>query len=137
LPSSTHAVILAAYRAFAARDLAALRELALPEIELRTMTGVLAHRDEPYRGHEGLAEYLRDVAAVWDELELTASEFHDLNAGGILVFGRVRARRGTTLVDTSNAWLWRLRNGKVESAEVFGDAASAMFLLAGDEGPGG
>jgi ketosteroid isomerase-like protein len=129
LPSSNHAVIKEAYRAFAARDLETLRELSLPDVEVRTMTGVLAHRDEPYRGHEGLADYLRDVAEVWDELELVPSEFHDLESEATLVFGRVRARRGSTLVDTSNAWRWRMRGGKVASAEVFGDAESAIALL--------
>jgi ketosteroid isomerase-like protein len=133
LPPPNHAVIRQAYRAFAARDLTALQELALPDIEVRTMTGALANRDEPYRGHEGLAAYLRDVGEVWDELELTPSEFHKLEDGGILVFGRVRARRGSTLIDSSNAWLWHLREGKVASAQVFGDAGSAISLLTGEQ----
>ena len=135
MPSSDHAVIRQAYRAFAARDLAALQELALPDVEIRTMTGVLANREDAYRGHEGIAEYLADVAEVWDDLELTPSEFHELDAGGILVFGRVRARRGSTLIDGSNAWLWHLRGGRVASAQVFGDVGSALALLTkGDAG---
>lgn len=129
MPSSIHAVIREAYRAFAERDPEALRALALPEVEIHTMTGVLARRDEPYRGYEGLDAYLSDVAGVWDELELTASEFHDLGTGEVLVFGRVRARRGSTLVDSPSAWLWELRDGRVASARVFGDADAALALL--------
>ena len=128
-PPSSHEVIRAAYSAFASRDLDALTELASPEVEVRTMTGFLARRDEPYRGHAGLALYLDDAGAVWDELELTPAEFHDLDDGSVLVFGRVRARRGSTIVDSPTAWRWRLEEGLVTSATVFGDADSAVSLL--------
>lgn len=118
-----------AYRAFADRDVAALRELADPEIEIQTVTGALAHGGEPYRGLDGVEQYMRDVVAVWDELELVAGEFHDLDEQRTLVFGRVRARRGTTLVDSPNAWLWRVRDDRVVSAQVFGDPEAAVALL--------
>jgi ketosteroid isomerase-like protein len=132
LPSSreSHGVIRRAYTAFAARDIASLRELADPEIEIRAVTAALAHGGEPYRGVEGVEQYMRDVGEVWDELELLPHEFHDLDGERTLVFGRVRARRGTTLIDSPNAWLWRLRTDRILSAEVFGDPESAVALLA-------
>jgi ketosteroid isomerase-like protein len=124
-----HAVIRRAYRAFAARDTSALGEIAHAEIEIRAVTGALARDGHPYVGLEGVAEYIRDVGEVWDELELLPAEFHDLDSERTLVFGRVRARRGSTLIDSANAWLWRLRDGKVLSAEVYGDAESAIDLF--------
>lgn len=127
--SADHAVIRRAYRAFAARDTAALRELAHPEVEIRAVTGALVRDGRPYVGIEGVAEYVRDVGEVWDELELLPAEFHDLDEERTLVFGRVRARRGSTLIDSANAWLWRLRDGKVLSAEVYGDPESAVALF--------
>jgi ketosteroid isomerase-like protein len=131
LPSDErkHAVIRRAYQAFAARDVDALTQISHPEIEIRAVTGALARDGKPYVGIDGVAEYMSDVGQVWDELELLPAEFHDLDDERTLVFGRVRARRGSTLVDTPNAWLWRLRDGKVLSAEVYGDPEAAILLF--------
>lgn len=136
MPASreSHGVIERAYRAFAARDVGALRDLADPDIEIRAVTGALVHGGEPYRGLEGVGQYMRDVGDVWDELELIPSEFHDLDAERTLVFGRVRARRGSTLVDSPNAWLWQVREDKVVSAQVFGDPEAAVALLGKTDG---
>ncbi len=125
----SHAVIRRAYQAFATRDVDGLRELSDPGVELRTVTGALAREGEPYVGLDGLLAYMRDVGDVWDELELLPAEFHDLGDDRTLVFGRVRARRGSTLIDSPNAWLWRVREGKVVAAEVFGDPEAATALL--------
>jgi ketosteroid isomerase-like protein len=129
---SPQTLIRRAYQAFAERDAHALRELAVPDVEVRTMTGVLAERSDPYRGHEGIEQYLDDVTRVWDELELEPVEFHELESGGTLVYGRVRARRGSMRMDSANAWLWRLSGDKVTSVEVFGELGDAAALLRGE-----
>lgn len=135
MASPPNTVIRRAYEAFAARDVEGLRDLSTTNIEIRAMTGVLAERTEPYRGHDGIAEYMRDVASVWDELELEPVDFHELGRGEVLVYGRVRARRGTMRVDSANAWRWRLAEDKVVAVEVFGDLVDAAGILR-DEGGG-
>jgi hypothetical protein len=85
VPRGNEALIRRAYGAFAARDLAALSELAAPEVEVDTVTGVLAGRDEPYRGYEGLERYLADIAEVWRRLELFPKEFVELDTERVLV----------------------------------------------------
>ena len=119
------ALIRRAYRALDRRDLAALTELADPRIEISTVTGLLSGRREPYRGHEGLAEYLRDLATTWKRLELHPQQFHPLDDERVLVFGRVRAWHERGFLDSSNAWLWTIRDGKVVAARVFADPAEA------------
>ena len=123
------AVVRQAYRAFAERELPTLRRLAHPDVEVRTVTGMLAARQEPYRGHEGLEAYLDDVARVWDELELHPAEFHPLDSERVLVLGRVLARRGSALHDSPSAWVWTVREGLVVAVEVYGDAEAALELL--------
>jgi ketosteroid isomerase-like protein len=118
-----------AYRAFSDRDAEALLELADPEIEIHTVTGMVAGRDEPYRGHRGVREYLRDVGEMWDEIELLPKEFHQLSDSRLIVFGRVRARRELAVIDAPNAWLWEVREGRIRSARVFGDPQTARELL--------
>lgn len=93
------------------------------------MTAVLTDRTEPYRGHEGLAEYLADVATVWDEIELEPIDFHQLQSGDALVYGRVRARRGSLRIDSANAWLWRLEGESVRRVEILSDLKEAAELL--------
>jgi ketosteroid isomerase-like protein len=84
-------LIRRAYAAFAERDLDTLVELSDEAVEISTVTGMLAGRTEPYRGHAGLAEYLEDLAAQWKRLELQPQHFLPLSEGRMLVFGRVRA----------------------------------------------
>jgi len=118
-----------AYQAFSKRDLDALREIADPRIEIHTVTGMIAGRSEPYRGHDGLVEYLRDVGELWDEIELLPTDFHELSDSRLVVFGRVRARRELAVIDAPNAWLWEVGEGRIRSARVFGDPQSARELL--------
>jgi len=118
-----------AYQAFSKRDLDALREIADPRIEIHTVTGMIAGRSEPYRGHDGLVEYLRDVGELWDEIELLPTDFHELSDSRLVVFGRVRARRELAVIDAPNAWLWEVGEGRIRSARVFGDPQGARELL--------
>jgi ketosteroid isomerase-like protein len=123
-------VVRGAYEAFARRDLDALVGLADPQIEISSVTGMLAGREEPYRGREALADYLRDVAEVWDEIELLPQELVELDGERVLVFGRVRARRRNSRIDTPNAWMWKLRGEKVIFVRVYAEpTADARWLF--------
>jgi len=123
-------VIRRAYRAFAARDVDALVELADPDVEVSTVTGLLAGRPGPYRGRDGLTEYMDDLASTWERIELQPQRFLKVGEGEILVYGRVRAWHQQGFLDSSNAWLWTLREGKVAAVRVFADPAEARGLLA-------
>ena len=123
-------LIRRAYGAFAARDLAALSELAAPEVEVETVTGMLAGHDEPYRGYQGLERYLADIAEVWRRLELFPKEFVELDAERVLVFGRVRAWHRRGFVDSANAWVWTVRDARVVRVQVFASPADARRFVA-------
>jgi ketosteroid isomerase-like protein len=120
------------FAAFAARDLETVLSLADPEIEFTAVTGEHAGRTDPYRGHDGLREYFRDVAAVWEELRLTPREFRE-EGGLILVTGKVSARSQRRTVTGSTGWVWRVRDGKVVYARVYASAADAVAALEAGE----
>ena len=61
-------VVKAVIAALAERDLERVLEFAAPEIEFIAVTSDYAGRTGPYRGHDGIRQYFRDVAEVWDEL---------------------------------------------------------------------
>jgi ketosteroid isomerase-like protein len=125
-------VVKAMFAAFAARDLETVLSLADPEIEFTAVTGEHAGRTDPYRGHDGLREYFRDVAAVWEELRLTPREFRE-EGGLILVTGKVSARSQRRTVTGSTGWVWRVRDGKVVYARVYASAADAVAALEAGE----
>jgi ketosteroid isomerase-like protein len=118
-------VVRAVFAAFAERDVDGVLAHAHPEIEFTAVTGDHAGRTEPYRGHEGLREYFRDVAAIWDELRLTPIDFNEAD-GAILVTGRVSARSPARVVAGSTGWIWRLRDRKVVYVRVYPSAAEAV-----------
>ncbi len=121
-------VVKAAFAAFASRDLETVLQLADPDIEFAAMTGEHAGRTEPYRGHAGLRQYFRDVAAVWEELRLTPREFR-AEGDLVLVTGKVSARSRVRSVTGSTGWIWRVRDGKVVYGRVYASAADAIAAL--------
>ena len=124
-------VVKTTFAAFAARDLDAVLALSAPDVEFTAVTGEHAGRTEPYRGHDGLRQYFRDVAAVWDELHLTPREFRS-SGDRILVTGRVSARSRIRTVTGSTGWIWRVRDGKVTYVRVYPSAADAIAALEED-----
>jgi ketosteroid isomerase-like protein len=100
--------------AFAKRDVQAALELADPRIELVfPTTADVTRGGKPYRGFEGVFAYFRDIARVWDELEIVPRDFREV-VDDVLVFGRLRARRvGGLLLDAPAQWLFQIREGKV------------------------
>jgi ketosteroid isomerase-like protein len=123
-------VVRAVFAAFAERDVEGVLAHAHSEIEFTAVTGGHAGRTEPYRGHDGLREYFRDVAAIWDDLRLTPTDFHEAD-GTILVTGRVSARSPARVVAGSTGWIWRLRDGKVVYVRVYPSASEAMAAFEG------
>jgi ketosteroid isomerase-like protein len=123
-------LIRRAYTAFAERDLEAMKEISDPEIEVSTVTGLLAGRTEPYCGFEGLAEYMEDLSGQWRRLELQPQHFLPVSEDRVLVFGRVRAWHQRGFLDSENAWLWTLRDEKVLSVRVYADPGDARRAFA-------
>jgi ketosteroid isomerase-like protein len=121
-------VVKATFAAFAARDLDSVLALSDAEIELTAVTGELAGRTDPYRGHDGVRQYFRDVSAAWEELHLTPREFRAIG-DWVLVTGKVSARSRGRTVTGSTGWTWRVRDGKVAEVKVFASAADATAAV--------
>ncbi|MGZ4167417.1 MAG: EAL domain-containing protein [Solirubrobacteraceae bacterium] len=115
-----------AFEAFARRDVPAMLAHCHHEFVLRSFaTSRLIERTEPYRGHDGLRAYVRDVATVWEELTLAPLAFRHAQES-VIGFGRVEGRRPGERVLASIMWVVRFRDGQIASLEVFqatGDVA--------------
>jgi ketosteroid isomerase-like protein len=123
-------VVRAVFAAFAERDLERMLSHVHADVEFVAVTAAELGRTEPYRGHEGMAEYFRDVSAIWDELRVTPDEFRE-DGETILVTGRVHARSPSRVVSGSTGWIWRVRDGKVASVRVYPSAAEAIAAFNG------
>jgi ketosteroid isomerase-like protein len=123
-------VVKAVFAAFAERDVEAALAHAGADIEFSAVTGDHAGRTEPYRGHDGLRQYFRDVSEVWDELRLVPVDFRQ-SGDTILVTGRVSARSPARIVAGSTGWIWRVVDGQVVYIRVYESAADAMAAFEG------
>ena len=124
-------VVKEVYAAFAARDSERVVAVLDPDAVFIAVTGGILGRTQPYRGHEGMREYFRDVARVWDELVLTPREFEEVG-DQILVTGRVSARSPSRMISGSTGWVWRVRDGLVVYARVYASAAEARTAVRQD-----
>jgi ketosteroid isomerase-like protein len=127
-------VVKVVFTAFAERDLDRVIEVIHPEFEFTTVTSDYAGRTEPYRGHDGMREYFRDVERVWDHLRLTPREFREVG-DVVLVTGRVNARSPARIVEGSTGWVFRVEGGLVIYGRVYASAADAERAAKGDGAP--
>jgi uncharacterized protein len=127
-------VVRRVFAAFVRRDVDAALEVMSPEVEFTAPeTQALVEKEISYHGHDGIREYFTDVSRVWEELEVSLHEYHELGEGRVLLVGRVRAR-GTRhqLVDEPAQWAWRIEDGLIVWGRVFTDreeAARAVGLV--------
>jgi ketosteroid isomerase-like protein len=118
-------IVRAVFEAFSRRDMAALLDLADPEIEFRPATARVAGRTDPYRGHDGLRKYLADVARVWQELRSEPDEYRQVG-DRVVATGRVYAWGVGRVIDAPAGWVWRLRDGKVVEGRVYDTRRAAL-----------
>jgi ketosteroid isomerase-like protein len=114
------ATVRAIYDAFARRDVDAALSLVADDFELSAAgTARASGRSEPYRGADGVREYLADAERVWEEFSVQAEDIRAV-AGSVVVFGRVLGvLAGTSeVVARRMLWTWKLRDGKAVSVGV-------------------
>jgi len=114
------------FHAFNQRDAVAIVSLCAPEMEFLTVTGGEAGHDAPYRGPDGLREYLADVERVWEALLITVGSV-ERQGNRLLALGRVYVRsRELGIRDMPVAWIWNVEDGLFTRGEVFVDPAEAV-----------
>lgn len=115
------------FHAFNQRDAVAIVALCAPEMEFHTVTGSEVGHEAPYRGPDGLREYLGDVERVWEALLITLGTV-ERQGSRLLASGRVYVRsRELGIRDMPVAWLWDVEDGLFVRGEVFVDPAEAIL----------
>ena len=117
-------IVRAVFDAFARRDIEGFRGLISEDMEFHAVTAEVAGREGPYRGHAGMQLYFADVDKIWEEINLTPTDFEQVG-DVVLVTGRVWARGSGRVVDSSTGWLFRVSEGQLVWARVFESAGEA------------
>ena len=133
MPDADPALVTRLYECFNDRDEAGIVALCDERLEFfPVVTAEVVGRDAPYRGAAGLRDYLADVAQVWEELQIKASEV-DVDGDSLLVRGRAYARsRELGIRDVPVAWIWAVRDGRFVRGEVFPDPEQALARFGAD-----
>jgi ketosteroid isomerase-like protein len=117
------------YEAWLAGDTEAVYETFDPDIRVNpdpeaSWVGV----DEVYRGHEGLARYMRSVYEAFEDYRPEVEEILDLGDERVLTLaiehGRGRGS-GAEVQANKTAHLWTLHNGKATQLDLYLDRARA------------
>ncbi|HET8639914.1 MAG TPA: nuclear transport factor 2 family protein [Solirubrobacterales bacterium] len=125
MASEHRALIERLFDAFNRRDSEEIASLCDPEMAFFPITAEEVGREAPYTGPEGLDAYLGDVAAIWEELLVRATQV-DSVGDRLVVRGRVYVRsRERGIRDLPAAWLWEVREGRFVRGEVFTDPDQA------------
>lgn len=118
------------FHAFNQRDAETIVGLCSEQMEFVAVTAEEAGRESPYRGRDGLRDYLADVERIWEELLITPSRV-ERRDDRLLVVGRVYVRsRELGIRDMPVAWIWVLREGSFVRGEVFVDPDVAVSRFA-------
>ena len=83
-----------------------------PDVELLSRFGSLT--GEPYRGHQGVREWLADIQQSFDRFDLWLDEARDLG-DEVLALGGIHMRaRGSGLdMNEPMGWVFEVRDGRV------------------------
>jgi ketosteroid isomerase-like protein len=97
-----------------------------PRIELHTPMATT--RGGPYRGHDGVRQWLADIDDQFEVWELQVDEWRELDGGRILGLGAIHVKgRGSGLeLDQPMAWLFAVRDGKVTRYDTFYSHAEGL-----------
>jgi ketosteroid isomerase-like protein len=122
------ATVKRVFAAYNRADVEAALVLLDDDVEFRSVAASTGGGPRVYRGHDGIRAYFADIAALWDEMVITPVK---LSTAGdaVVVLGRVYARGAGGIVDSPASWVWKLRDGKVVSGQVFADERAALAAL--------
>jgi ketosteroid isomerase-like protein len=124
------------FDAFNRRDAAAIVDLCDDRMEFYAVTAEEIGRNDPYTGPEGLRDYLKDVATVWEELLITPNEVEQ-RGDSLLVRGRVFLRsRELGIRDMPSVWIWDLEDGLFIRGRVFIDPEEGIRRFSREARPG-
>jgi ketosteroid isomerase-like protein len=123
------AVVRRLWDAFAEGGVEAVLEIADPDVEW----SLYGTSGQVVRGHEGLRQYMADVAARGDEIDASAYTFEPVGDDAVLVSGHVRMRTPEGMTDTQLHWVYRFREGRLVRFDAYQTREEALRAAGPEE----
>ena len=115
--------------AAARQDLDCLLELTDPDVEWQSVFAQL-REGGVYRGHEGIKQYMADLAETAEALQMTVDGVLSVGAT-ILAVGRLsyRGKESGAETETAVGYFIRVHDGRVLQLRAFRDPEEAIAVL--------
>jgi ketosteroid isomerase-like protein len=113
--------------AFNAHDTEAFVEFWHPTCEFFTVTG--SRMDgTPYRGHEGIRQYMAEVEEAWTGFRFDTDEVREGKDGAVVAVGYLRGkgRESGAAVEQRMGVVWRFEGGKLRHCRAYANPADAL-----------
>ena len=96
-----------------------------PEVELDSVLGISGRA---YHGHDGINEYLDDVASAWEHWTVEVEQVVEAQDGRVVIVMTMHARgRGSGLTLTARtAHIWTLRDGRLLRNQLYREPEQAL-----------
>jgi ketosteroid isomerase-like protein len=106
-------------------DLDAMIKTLDPDVELIPLRALLD--GTTYRGHDGMRQWMDDIAEDWTQYQLTLDEVRQVRPGRVLVRAHMHLRgRSGVEVDNPGLWVCDLKASKVARIQFFTDLDAAL-----------
>jgi ketosteroid isomerase-like protein len=120
-------VVRRAWEAWVRKDNETALALYDPEVQIDLTAVTRIGQSKVYFGLEGAQEYLRDMLASFEVMKTEVEEWIDAGDRVIaIVHSYRRGKRSGVPVDTVQAHLWTVLNGKLKRLQIFATKAEAL-----------
>jgi ketosteroid isomerase-like protein len=107
-------------------------ESAAPDIELLSRFGSLT--GEPYRGREGIRQWLADIQQSFERFDLWLDEVRDLGDAVLAIGGiNLRARGSGLDMREPMGWVFEFRGGRVVRMRFYAPPVEALAAVGLEE----
>jgi len=121
-------VVRDVFDAFAARDVSRTSQLVDRGVMLEPLSTPVERRT-PYLGVDGLRRYLQDLDETWDRFDVAIEDVRADDGEHVVAVGRIHARQNDVAVGDPAGFAFRLRDGKVVWAKVYGSHDEALAAV--------
>jgi len=129
MPATNTEIVRGLFEARAQGNIERVIEIFHPEAEVHP----IAHEDQVYHRRDGVRRYFRDLASRGEQVEVASYQFLEKD-DYVVALGSVRQRAAEHRMDSSAAWVMKIRDGKVLESlgyRVSADALAAVGMRLG------
>ena len=121
-------IVQGAWDAFGRGDIDAVLDVFTPNAETRVPETL--PWGGTYVGPEGFSDFLDKLNESFTSLTATPAKVLGADDNHVVVVAKIKARtKGGGTVESTAAWIYQLRDGKIADAESFGDTAMVLEAI--------